>query len=59
MATNPARVRSSSDPVNGVSTPVKVSDCWSSVRPRDIGVSVKLVRPSKTPGSARWPSHSR
>jgi hypothetical protein len=58
IATKPARVRARIDPLKGISTPVKVSDCYSRVRPPASEVSVKLCRPSKMPGRARRPSHS-
>jgi hypothetical protein len=50
MAMNPARVRASIDPANGLRAPEKVSDCCGRVRPSALGVRVQLCRPSKMPG---------
>jgi len=59
MESKPVRLRARIEPAKGVSTPLKVSDSWSRVRPSAIGVSSKLCRPSKMPGSPRRPIHSR
>jgi len=53
MATNPARVRVSSDPVKGTIAPVNVSDCWIRVRLPAIGVSAKLLTASTIRSNSR------